>query len=319
VRATAGVVACLAAAAPRLVAQALAAPVTFERRGNDLVLEIGPVDVAAGHETMAVPTATLAFPAGGWLNGYDFEVVDGAGRRVPPSVAEVNVYSLAERELFTPLVLRLAAIAPGAPAATLPRLLGYRARPGDSVVVTTRLHMSATAAYTGLRARIRFPFVSASAFIGAIRIRPFAMEVLPPGPAHTFDLPVGRSTQSWEGSPATAARIVGFGCSVKAWATAIRFEDVTTRRVLWEHRLTPAADGAVPDVPVTRFLSHLGLSVHPDHVYRLTVEYDNRSGAPIHNGGTGMIAGVVLPRGDWPAPDPADAAYRADMAAIRGP
>ncbi len=303
----------------RATTQASGPRIVLERRGDELVLEIGPVDVPRGGETIAVPTAALAIPVNGWLNGYDFEVVDGTGARVPSGVVVVNVFSLAERELFSPLALRLAAIAPGAPAATLPRLVGYRAHFGDTLLVTTRLHPSSTTAHAGLRARIRFPYVSAAAFIGALRIQPFALEVLPPGGVHTFDLPVGPSSRFWEGAPAISGRILGFGGYVKPWATAIRFEDRTTKRVLWERKLTPAADGSVPDLPVVRFLARFGLGIRRDHVYRLTVEYDNRSGAPIRDGGAGMIGGVVRPGDPWPAANQADSAHRADMAAIRRP
>lgn len=318
-RAVAAVVSFVLVAAPAM-AQVDATPITLVRRGDDVVLEIGPVDVPQGGPVIAIPTASLTFPVNGWLNGYDFEVVDSSGAEVPSGVAVVNVYSVGERELFSPLALRLAAIAGGTPSATLPRFIGYRAFRGDTVVVTTRLHPSATRAYAGLRARIRFPYVSASAFIGALRIQPFAMEVLPPGDTHTFDLPQGPSAQSWEGKPAVSGRILGFGTHVDRWATALVLEDRTSGDTLWHASFTPAADGSVKALPAVRFVSKLGLSLRTGHVYRLTVQYDNRSGAPIRDGGVGTLAGVFMPgHGEhWPAVDRTDPIYLADMAAVRG-
>lgn len=301
-------------------AQRDSTPIVIERRGDDVVIEIGPVDVPQGGAVIALPTAALTFPVSGWLNGYDFEVVDSAGAKVPSDIAVVNVYSIGERELFSPLALRLAAIASGAPDATLPRLVGYRAFRGDTVLVTTRLHPSATQAYRRVRARIRFPYVSAAAFIGALRIQPFAMEVLPPGDTHTFDLPEGPSSQYWEGQPAVSGHILGFGVHVARWATSLTLEDRTSHDVLWHTSFAPAADGSVPALPAVRFVTRLGLGLRRDHVYRLTVAYDNKSGALIRDGGVGTLAGVFMPgRGQkWPAVDRADPIYVADLLAVRG-
>ncbi|MBI3569060.1 MAG: hypothetical protein HY084_12760 [Gemmatimonadetes bacterium] len=292
------------------------AAVLLHRQGDDLVLEIGPIDVprADGQGSIAPPSVKVVLPVNGWLNGFRLEVVDEQGAPLPTDLVTINVLSLRERELFAPVALRLAAVAPGSPAVELPRLIGYRATAGDTLLVSSRFHPQSSRGYAGVRARLRFPYVSAAAFIGAIRIQPFEFEVMSPGGAHEYDLPVGFSEHSWEGPPAFDGRILGLGGYVKRWATRLRFEDRTTGKILWECALEPAADGAVPSIPIARFLATLGLRVHRDHRYRLTVQYDNRAGAVLRGGGVGMIAGVFLPGGGpWPSADRNDPVYLADL------
>ena len=58
----------------------------------------------------------------------------------------------------------------------------------------------------------------------------------PPSGAHSFDLPPGRSSSSWEGAPAVPARLLAAGGHLHKYGTALRFEDVTTGEVIWEAR-----------------------------------------------------------------------------------
>ena len=51
-----------------------------------------------------------------------------------------------------------------------------------------------------------------------------------------------------------------------------------------------------------------------DHVYRVTVEYDNPTSDTIPQGGMGVVAGLFLPSAQWPTADTTDATYRADRA-----
>lgn len=294
--------------------------VTMQRVADEVVIEVGPVDIPARGEgsVPSFPAARVAIPTDGWFRGYRVEVVDRDGVALPDDVVKVDVLSLAERELFSPIALRVAAIAPGVPSAQLPRIVGYRAVRGDTLIVAAQYHGGDGRRWEGVRARIRFPFVSKSAFIGAFRIQPFSLDVTPPGESHVYDLPVGRSEQYWEGRPAVAVRILGFGGFIKKYAVLLKLEDRTTSKVIWEHHADTTAKGGVKPIPVTRYLWSMGRGLEPGHTYRLTAVYNNRSGAVVRDGGAGAIGGVVRVRGDgsWPRVDPYDSIYVRDLRAM---
>jgi hypothetical protein len=297
--------------------QASALGVTMQRVNDEVVLEVGPVDLPmTGERTVGgMLPVKIVIPVDGWFRGYRIETIDAHGETVPGGLVVVNVLSLAERELFSPIALRIASIAPGTPSVPLPRFLGYRAIRGDTLLVSAQFHRASGRVWEGVRARIVFPFVPKSAFVGALRIQPFSFEIMPPGGSHVYDLPVGRSEQSWEGRPAVDGNVLGFGGQLKKYALFLRLEDRTDHRTLWEHRADTTESGDLKPVPVARFIGRLGLRLHANHVYRLTAAYDNRSGASVPGGGAGVLGGVFLVGSGehWPRIDPADTTYQRDL------
>jgi len=151
-----------------------------------------------------------------------------------------------------------------------------------------------------------------------VRAYPWTMDVTSPlggdGGRHDFDLPAGRSSRSWEGSPRIAGTVVGMGGHVHDFATALLFEDVTAGKTIWRQAPVRDAAGRVLRVPVVRFTRWYRLGVHlkPSHTYRVTVFYDNPTGTRIPFGGMGSVAGLFVPdRGAaWPRADPRDPTYR---------
>ncbi|MGH7655664.1 MAG: hypothetical protein ACREN6_13475 [Gemmatimonadaceae bacterium] len=90
---------------------------------GELLLDIGPFDVAAamhdGHDDdheMKMPEAPPLWalvPATGWLHGYRVDLVDRDGHPVPQSLLHhVNVIATQRRELFSGIMLRVAAAGP---------------------------------------------------------------------------------------------------------------------------------------------------------------------------------------------------------------
>jgi hypothetical protein len=88
----------------------------------------------------------------GWLHGFAVEVVDGAGRAVPrAAIHHVNVIVPTRRELFSDIMLRIAAVGAETAPVRLPRLLGHRVHAGDSVLVIAMLHNPTATPHTGVR------------------------------------------------------------------------------------------------------------------------------------------------------------------------
>jgi hypothetical protein len=275
---------------------------------GDLVFELGPIDLPANamHDDIRQPPPlTVAVGVDGWLHGYTIELVDSGGRPVPQTVVHhVNVIIPQKRELFSPIMLRLAAASAETAPVGLPWFLGYQVRETDSVLVSAMFHNPSETGYEKVYLKVRMPLTRRH-LVGAMGIYPFYMDVMPPAGSHSFDLPAGRSERFWEGSPAIGGRILGISGHMHKYGVALRLEDRTNGSVIWEG--TPAVDehGEVIAMPIKRFVKTFGVGIKTDHVYRLMAVYENPTGAPVIDGGMGALGGVFLPRDSigWPAVD----------------
>lgn len=305
-------------------------PVTMTAaiRGGELVLDIGPMDVHAKgamqddhHAMPEAPPLWVLVPKSGWLHGYRVELVDKSGAPVPQTLLHhVNVIATQRRELFSGIMLRVAASGPETGTVSIPGFLGYDARAGDTLLVRTMLNPG-DRDYDGVHVRVRFPFTPSDAFLGDLTISPFYMDVTPPAGGHVFDIPPGKSEWFWEAKPAIAGRIIGFSGHVHRYATLFRFEDRTASKIIWESRPDTTADGEPKQIPIKRFLWTLGYGIRPDHVYRLTVFYDNPTRKVIPDAGMGALGGVFRASGGvkWPAIDETDKDYKLDVWAMWRP
>lgn len=294
-----------------------------ERR--ELVIELGPLDLPANadHHDVAQPaTRAVTIPIDGWIHGFRIEVVDRAGRAVPQQILHhINVIAAGRRELFSQIMLRVAAAGQETGPAILPRLFGFEVHKGEELLVSSMLHNPTPQAYNGAVIRVRMPYTSAGAWLSPMRAYPFYLDVMPPaGETHAYDLPPGRSEKSWEGRPAIAGRILGVGGHLHQYGVALRLEDVTAGKVLWEANPVLDEEGNLIGMPIKKFIWRLGIPIRPDHTYRLTAIYDNPTGETIPDGAMGALGGVFLPaRGTaWPVIDPRSPEYQLDLRVTRG-
>jgi hypothetical protein len=185
---------------------------------------------------------------------------------------------------------------------------------GQELIVTSMLHNPTAQGYRGVRLRVHFPWTAADAVLRPMSVLPFYIDVMPPASLHSWDLPPGRSSRSWEARPAVAARILGVSGHLHQYGTDLRLEDVTAGKVLWDARPQVDRDGQVVAMPATKFIWQLGVPVRPDHVYRLTAEYFNPTGDTIPGGAMGALGGAVVPDGDarWPVVDRNDPQLKLD-------
>jgi hypothetical protein len=284
-------------------------------------IEFGPFTLAAQHGAVAPQPRALTLPVDGWVRGLSFEVVDEAGEPLPSGVLHhLNLIAPERRELFSPIMLRIGAAGAETKPYSLPFFLGYRVHPGDSLLVTTMLHNPTSQEYRGVRLRVRLDYTPADGLMRPWSINPVYVDVTPPSGAHSFDLPPGRSSSSWEGAPAIPARLLAAGGHLHKYGTSLRFEDMTTGEVIWEARPERDGNGSVEGMPIRYFLPG-GVELHPDHRYRLTAEYENPTGKMIPNGGMGTLGGIVMPDSDsrWPAAARQDSVYQHDVWMTTGP
>jgi hypothetical protein len=296
-----------------------AAALRIYRDRDDLVVDVGPIDLPAHAEHDVVrqpPPLAAAVPVDGWLRGYVVEMVDGAGERVPQRVLHhLNVIAPEKRELFSPIMLRIAAAGAETAPVALPGVVAYHVHAGDSLLVSMMLHNPTDRAYSSVHVRVRMPYSEQRWWRHPLAVVPFYLDVMPPAGSHSFDVPPGRSEFYWEGHPATGGRIVAMGGHMHKYGVELRLEDRTDNRVVWRDKSITDSTGDIVAMPISMFVRQLGLPMRPDHVYRLVAVYENPTGHTIVDGGMGALGGVVWPMGSkpWPSVDRSSRDYQFDV------
>jgi hypothetical protein len=297
------------------------ARIFVDRRADALVIDLAPMELPARtphHAIAQPPVATLEILETGSIYGFRVEVVDPAGKVLPDElIHHFNLIDPDHRELFLPISRRLLAAGHETGSIHLPWLLfGLPLERGKHVVASAMVENLTATAYHQARVRLVMNFTPGGRPWPLFQASPWQMDVAFPVGDKSFALPAGHSSRSYEGSPAVPGKIIGLGGHMHDYGRLIEFVDVTTGQTIY--RAAPVTDsgGHIESVPIALLYGWTRLGVHivPDHRYRVTVAYDNPTGAPIPDGGMGVIGGLFVPdRGaQWPAADPSDSLYQQD-------
>lgn len=281
----------------------------------EFVLETPPVDLPLGGVKENAPRSivtTVAIPVDGWLHGFSVDVVDSAGRAVPTQVVHhVSLRDPKKRDLFAPVMLRVIGAGHETESVQLPTLVGYPLFRRDSLLLMAMLHNPTKQAYSGVRVRVRIAYTNQGR---PNVVYPFAIHVTDPAGPSEFDLPPGRSEQSWTVRPAVPGHVFGFGGHLHRYGIALRFEDLTAGKVLYQSKAQSDRAGNVIRVPRRVFYLSGGIRIRPDHEYRVTAVYSNPTGATMPGAAMGTVAGLFRPDGTtWPASNPSHPIYIADL------
>ena len=286
--------------------------VTVDADAKELIFTIGPIDLPAnaGHHAVEnPPLVTAEIPIDAFLYGFDVEMVDADGNPITQRVLHhVNLIDPDRRELFSPVALRLFAAGSETQPASMPKVLGVPVRQGSRMLISAMFHNPTSRSYPGARLRVILKY-RGEGWVFPIEVYPIYIDVMGHVGEKDFDLPPGSSQVTWEGSPAVAGRLLAAGGHLHDLAVELRFEDVTAGKMLWQTPPVVDEQGRTVAVPVGKFWWKGGIKLSPDHTYRLTVVYENPTGATIRDGGMGVLGGVFKPSGAWPELDPSDPAY----------
>jgi len=293
----------------------------IDHRAGRLVLETPLIEVPAG-ETIRTPVFRASVPANVSLHRFLVEVVDEAGRLLPlDRLHHFIMTDTDRRELFAPLALPIFGASKESPTVRLPRYLIGMPLPAGGRYIMAGMLTNPEARALRLRVRVVFEFVPTGRLVPLLRAFPWTMDVKFPlggeGGRHDFELPPGRSSYAWQGSPRIPGTIIGMGAHAHDYATAIAFVDVTTGDTIWRQIPVRDAGGRVLSIPFVRFTRwyRLGIHIEPSHTYRVMVSYDNPTGAAIPFGGMGAVGGLLVPDWGvaWPTVDRNDPIYRTQI------
>lgn len=315
------------------VAQEPVVRLVHDADNKQLVVVIGPVDLRAGamvpeeaasphqggheaHGAVFPEVTEVAIPISAYLYGFTYEVLDQNGNTLPTVLLHhLNLINPDYQELFLPISQRMLAIGKETGNQSMPRLfLGYPVAEGTRMVVAAMLHNPIGRDLPGVTVRLALKYVKAGRPWPLLSVYPFQLDVAFPAGDKTLDLPPGRSAWSHEASPAMAGRIMVIGGHLHEFAVSIRFEDVTENKVIWEGLPITDENDQLVGVTIGRLYRKLGAKITPDHVYRVTVTYDNPFQDTLYSGGMGVIGGVFMPSQNiiWPVADQSHELYLLD-------
>jgi hypothetical protein len=314
------------------------ARMSFDAARGLLILDLPPTDLAGatpgGMSMVSSPVYQANVPVSCTIHSSRALVLDSAGAELPKVfLHHVHLSDPDHRDLFLAGTLHLLAASKETPSVSVPDLiLGLPLAQGQRLMTWAMLSNETPTGHRGVHVRMEIGCRPVSGGLGSwlplFRAYPWVMDAMFPNGRRprsdrSFDLPPGRTTHSWESSPAIPGDIVGIGGHVHDYAVSLELTDVTTGLVIWH--VTPVRDSAghVLDLPITRFYNwhRLGVHIEPSHRYRITVTYDNPTTQTIPEGGMGSVAGLFIPdRGaQWPAVNTADPVYQQDMLELFGP
>jgi hypothetical protein len=308
---------------------------TLEDTGSELVITTTPVPLPAmamgdhghgGHMGTFPPVATLEIPIHAYLEGFDYEVVDGQGNVLPRQILHhFNIIDPDHKELFLPISQRLLAAGMETGGQSMPSLLfGVPVYPGQRLVVTTMLHNPTGVAHDNVSLRVKLKYTKVGRPWPLWEVYPFQIDVAFPAGDKSFDLAPGTSSKSWEGSPSQEGKLIVVGSHLHEYATHIVLQDVTAGDTLWVGYPKVDDEGNLGGVTIGHLYRRLGVRISPEHVYRATVYYNNPTGDTLAAGGMGVVAGVFMPSrgGAWPRADVSNPLYALDrqhyMREVRG-
>lgn len=288
---------------------------------DQLIIELPAMAVPA-NGMIGTPLYRVTIPFDASLYAFTVRVLDDSGHPVPRDrLHHIIMHDANRRGLFVPVALPVFGASKDSPDLALPKYLMGLPLPAGGRYLVAAMFMNPDHDPATFRVQVIFSVLRPGRVFPLFRVYPWAVDAKSPlgseGGRHDFDLPIGRSCQSWEGSPQVGGRVVGIAGHAHDYATKIEIVDVTSGKTIWRQVPIRDAVGRVLAIPSTRFdrWYRLGIRIESSHRYRVRVCYDNPTGAIIPFGGMGSVMGLIAPdRGvPWPRLDPSDSIYEANV------
>jgi len=272
-----------------------------------------------GHEEGVRTLYQFEWPVDGYAKGYRVEVRDAKGKVLPISLLHhVTGVTLDRRQYIYSSSERLFGIGKETEAVLLPGKLAVPLQKGQRIGYYVAWNNETGRELKGISVRVIMTWVPAAAARELIAVLPVWLDVNNEvGGTNTFDLSPGRSMKSYEFVAPVGGRILGIGGHLHDYGVAMRLEDAETGAVLV--RLPATKDNAGKILAMARkFYAFNAIRLREGHRYRVVAEYDSPLREVVAKGAMGNILAVMAPDDlrKWPAIDPADPAFKKDMASL---
>lgn len=257
----------------------------------------------------------FSWPTNGWVRGYEVDIVDSLGAKLPRELFHhAGMANLERRSLIAPLMERVFAAGRETEPVMLPGSMGVPLNAGDKISLYYALVNSGADAVTGARLRFTFAWIPEGT-TKISKVLPVYLTANSLSDSITFDAPPGVSSTVSEFTMPVSGRFRAMGAHMHDYAREIRLEDAETNSVLVRLRAELTPGGKIVSMSRTKFiLSRGGLRLTANRRYRIVAVYDNPTCAVAH-GMMGLMVGPFIPDNlkSWPSLESADARVKQDL------
>ena len=276
------------------------------------------MDMDMDHEPEDLLVQQFTWPLTTWVRGFRLEIVDAEGRQLPRGLMHhMSMMNFDRREVVYPIVERLLGAGRETGDIVLPKTVGIPLTAGHRlglyVMWDNQTGKDVPAAYL----RLSMPWVHPRQVPRPVTALPFLVDVnFVFGGPNSYTVPPGRSTRTYDFAVPLAGNLLAAGGHLHDHGVALRIEDRQSGKVLVRIRAKRDSTGRLLGISRQLFgVRGRGPRLLPDRTYRLVVDYDNPTDAPLPHV-MGSIAGLFVPDDvhRLPAIDPTNPDYRTDSA-----
>lgn len=304
---------------------------TVDSSKKEIVVTAGPfvlrhmpkeMDHGMMHEMEGTTTPLLRFawPMQAWFRGFDIEVADGKGQPLDSRlVHHLNIMNFNRRQLLYPAVERMVAAGAETGRVSVPKSVGMPMEAGYELAMYAAWNNSSGADIEDVWLTVRLAWSPRNLAPRPQDILPLYMDVSYDRETDSYDLPVGRSSKSYEFTLPLGGRLLAVGGHAHDYAEFVSLEEVASGKIIIMLVAETDSAGLLQKIPRKYYgVQGDGLKLRGGRRYRVRADYNNPTGKLIPNGAMGLLAGAFVPDdyAAWPALDPMDPDIQADMAML---
>ena len=305
--------------------------VTIDSARKEVVVTAGPfvirhmpkdMDHGMMHQMEGTTTPLLKFswPMEAWFRGYDVALADGKGQPLDSRmVHHINVMNFDRRQLLYPAVERMVAAGTETGSVSVPKSIGMPMAAGYQLAMYAAWDNTGEADIEDAWLTVRLKWSPRNLSPRPQDVLPLYMDVNYDRETDSYDLPVGRSSKSYEFIMPLGGRLLAVGGHAHDYAEFVSLEEVESGKTIIRLDARTDSTGVLLAMPRKYYgVRGDGLKLTAGRKYRIRAEYNNPTGAMIPNGAMALLAGAFVPDdyAKWPVLDPDNPDIKADIATL---
>ncbi|HLC14566.1 MAG TPA: hypothetical protein VJK31_15050 [Chthoniobacterales bacterium] len=288
--------------ARHLVSETAKLSVSNSAAANELTLRVGPVNLPAHTDPMAVaqpPVFFLTIPFDGWLTAFHPRLANSRGHSLPNKLLHHAAFYDTERTDFLCPKSEEHIFGAGTEMSDWPAIpgFGYRVKKGDRIRISTMFANPTSKNYPDAFFEVRIDYHIAQSSSNAATLKdiyPAWFDVMGCGKS-AYDLPSGQSTRAGEFKLRFSGRLLAVGGHLHDYGEWLVLKDPATNETIVS--LAPQLDpsGRISSIPIVLFADRGGFAVRRGDLLEVTDAYNNPTGKSMPGAAMGIVVGYFLP------------------------
>jgi hypothetical protein len=233
----------------------------------------------------------------------------------------LNLLHLDRRQLLQPVYERLLAVGQETEGFALPRSIGLRLDAGTPMAFEVMWVNQTGKDLRGVVLELTVLYLPENTSPRPRGIWPLVFDIgFSAGATNAFDIDTGRTVHQREFLVPADGRLLGVGGHLHKFAESMELVEVSSGKVLVKLAAQVDAGGEILAVGRKLFgVSGEGLKLRAGQRYRVVAVYQNPGGRLLPMAGMAIMAGIFVPDkpSNWPSLDRSNAAFLADVAALK--